>query len=146
MLISYCFNLGRVNRMKYDSQVVHPGIHLQCRRCKRCGFNLWVRKCNPLQYSSLENSMYRGAWWTTVHGVTELNVAEPLNIYTQAHTHVHTHKNKLYWCKYPENNWCRERSKRLGISWNLEPDSSLFYKNLVSLLRLSFTTRKQDNH
>ena len=26
---------------------------------------------NPLQYSSLENSMDRGAWWATVHGVTE---------------------------------------------------------------------------
>ena len=24
---------------------------------------------NPLQYSCLENSMYRGAWWATVHGV-----------------------------------------------------------------------------
>ena len=26
---------------------------------------------NPLQYSSLENSMDRGAWQTTVHGVTK---------------------------------------------------------------------------
>ena len=25
---------------------------------------------NPLQYSCLENSMNRGAWWVTVHGVT----------------------------------------------------------------------------
>ena len=24
---------------------------------------------NPLQYSCLENSMNRGAWWATVHGV-----------------------------------------------------------------------------
>ena len=24
---------------------------------------------NPLQYSRLENSMDRGAWWATVHGV-----------------------------------------------------------------------------
>ena len=24
---------------------------------------------NPLQYSFLENSMDRGAWWVTVHGV-----------------------------------------------------------------------------
>ena len=23
---------------------------------------------NPLQYSCLEYSMYRGAWWTAVHG------------------------------------------------------------------------------
>ena len=25
----------------------------------------------PLQYSCLENSIDRGAWWTTVHGVTK---------------------------------------------------------------------------
>ena len=25
---------------------------------------------NPLQYSCLENPMDRGAWWATVHGVT----------------------------------------------------------------------------
>ena len=26
---------------------------------------------NPLQYSCLENSMDRGAWWTTVNGVAK---------------------------------------------------------------------------
>ena len=26
---------------------------------------------NPLQYSSLENSMDRGAWWAIVHGVAK---------------------------------------------------------------------------
>ena len=26
---------------------------------------------NPLQYSCLENPMDRGAWWTSVHGVTQ---------------------------------------------------------------------------
>ena len=26
---------------------------------------------NPLQYSGLENSMDRGTWWATVHGVTK---------------------------------------------------------------------------
>ena len=27
--------------------------------------------CNQLQYSCLGNSMDRGAWWTTVHGITK---------------------------------------------------------------------------
>ena len=27
---------------------------------------------NPLQYSCLENPMYRGAWWATVHGHTRV--------------------------------------------------------------------------
>ena len=26
---------------------------------------------NPLQYSCLENSLDRGAWWAIVHGVTK---------------------------------------------------------------------------
>ena len=26
---------------------------------------------NPLQYSGLENSMVRGAWWAAVHGVAK---------------------------------------------------------------------------
>ena len=30
----------------------------------------------PLQYSGLENSMVRGAWQATVHGVTEQNTTE----------------------------------------------------------------------
>ena len=30
----------------------------------------------PSQYSCLENSMYRGAWWAADHGVTELDTTE----------------------------------------------------------------------
>ena len=42
---------------------------------------------NPLQYSCLENSMNRRAWWTTVHGIK--NSWTLLN----THTHKHTHTN-----------------------------------------------------
>ena len=35
----------------------------------------------PLQYFSLENPMGRGAWWATVHEVTELDATEQLYIY-----------------------------------------------------------------
>ena len=34
----------------------------------------------PLQYSCLENSMDRGAWWATVHRVAESDVAEQLTL------------------------------------------------------------------
>ena len=30
----------------------------------------------PLQYSYLENPVDRGAWWATVHGVTESDTTE----------------------------------------------------------------------
>ena len=35
---------------------------------------------NPLQYSCLENSVDGGAWWATVHGVTESGPSERLII------------------------------------------------------------------
>ena len=35
---------------------------------------------NPLQYSCLENSMGRGAWRATVHGVPELDTTEQLTL------------------------------------------------------------------
>ena len=31
---------------------------------------------NPLQYSCLENSMDRGAWWAPVHGVAKSDMPE----------------------------------------------------------------------
>ena len=44
---------------------------------------------NPLQYSCLENPMDRGAWWATVHGVTQSQTwLKRLSI--RAHTHTHT--------------------------------------------------------
>ena len=33
-----------------------------------CNLELGVGSGNPLQYSCLENSIDRGAWWATVHG------------------------------------------------------------------------------
>ena len=31
----------------------------------------WRRKCNPLQYSCLENPRDRGAWWAAIYGVSQ---------------------------------------------------------------------------
>ena len=35
---------------------------------------------NPLQYSGLENSVDRGTWWATVHGVAESITTEQLSL------------------------------------------------------------------
>ena len=58
-------------------------ICLQCRRLAGdmgsipgLGRPTVVGNSNPLQYSFQENSMDRGAWQATVHGVAELDVTE----------------------------------------------------------------------
>ena len=49
-----------------------PAMHLpgRCRFDPCVGKILWRRNGNPIQYSCLENSRDRRAWWATVHGVT----------------------------------------------------------------------------
>ena len=53
----------------------------QCRRYEGCGFSPWVgkilwRRKWQLQHPCLENSTDGGAWWATVPGVAELDMAE----------------------------------------------------------------------
>ena len=65
----------------------------QGRRCKRCRFSPWIRKIpwsrkwQPTQYSCLENSMDRGTWLATVHGVSKSRTPQT---YTQTHRHTDT--------------------------------------------------------
>ena len=47
---------------------------------------------NPLQYSCLENSMDRGAWSNTVHGVA--GKSDTTERQTDTHTHTHTHRDE----------------------------------------------------
>ena len=46
---------------------------------------------NTLQYSCLENSMHRGAWWATVHGVAKSQTQLSMCVCLCTHAHVHTH-------------------------------------------------------
>ena len=55
------------------------------------------RNGNPLQYSCLENSMDRGAWWATVHGVAKSRTQ--LSDFTSLHfTSFHQKKFKPLYC------------------------------------------------
>ena len=52
----------------------------------------------PHQYSCLENSMDRGAWWATVHGVAKswtLLSKVCVRLHTHTHTHTHTLSQRL---------------------------------------------------
>ena len=48
---------------------------------------------NSFQYSYLENSMDRGAWWATIHRVTKSLTRLSVHTHTRmcACTHTHTH-------------------------------------------------------
>ena len=49
-----------------------------------------VQNGNPLQYSFLENSMDRGAWWAIQFmGCKESDMTEHMHTHTHTHTHRH---------------------------------------------------------
>ena len=53
----------------------------------------WRRRGNPLQYSCLENSMERGAWWA-IQSLGSQRVGHDWatkRVRARAHTHTHTH-------------------------------------------------------
>ena len=51
---------------------------------------------NPPKCSCLENSMDRGAWEATIHGVTKSWTQ--LSMHKRIHTHIHTHTHNLLKC------------------------------------------------
>ena len=56
---------------------------------------------NPLQYSCLKNSMDRGAWWVTVHGVTKswTRLSDFTLIYKFILSHFALQKKLTQYCK-----------------------------------------------
>ena len=56
----------------------------------------------PLQYSFLEKPMGRGAWGSTVHGVTKSWTQLSERAHTHTHTHTHTHMHSM-WENLPNN-------------------------------------------
>ena len=60
-----CDHGGRVNSKESTCNMGDLGSIPLLGRSPRGGHG------NPLQYSCLENPMNRGAWWATVHGITQ---------------------------------------------------------------------------
>ena len=80
----------------------------QCRRCKRRGFDPWVRKIpgsikwQPLQYACLENSMDRGTWWLQSTRSQKGDTTEWLNpcVYTVDSLCYTIESNTTLWSNY----------------------------------------------
>ena len=88
-ILGHCLSLGSEWKLTFSSPLATAEFSkfaggasgkestCQCRRCTGMvlvpgsGRSPGVGNGNPLQYSCLENSMDRGAWQTTVHGVTK---------------------------------------------------------------------------
>ena len=69
---------------------------------------------NQFQYSCLENSMDRGAWWAIDHDVSKSQTQ--LSIFT--HTHIHTMENNMEEQLYTHTLW---RTIVLKIEWPSSP-------------------------
>ena len=63
-------NMATIREVKIKSQREITLHHLEWLLWKSKAI-IRERNGNPLQYSCLENSMDRGAWWATVHGVAK---------------------------------------------------------------------------
>ena len=70
------------NSVVQHSQVAKESA-CQCRRCKRPGFDSWIREipleketATPLQYFCLENPLDREAWQAIVTGRKESDTVE----------------------------------------------------------------------
>ena len=104
-------------------------------QCRRRGFSPWVgqipwrKKWQPLQYSCQWNSMDRGAWQATVHGVAGLDTTE----YTHTHTHTHTQFRPWWKCRsYPiSKNMCGCGMGSPVIDVRGFSDQSLILKELI---------------
>ena len=119
----------------------------QCRRYMRHGLvprsgrSPGVANGNPLQYSCLENSMERGAWWTTVHGGhkqwSPWTICSQDSMLTWLRTHTHTHIHiSIYIYGYILNSWCFMYTSRIYMCIYIKHQEFNILKLYTSLANL----------
>ena len=91
----------------------------------------------PLQYSCLENSMDRGAWWAIVHGVEESDMTE--------HTCLKVTNFPVYSTEYPDTHIRSQKTTPWANneSYGLD-DLKGFHSDHEGLLRPFSLCRKSD--
>ena len=103
---------------------------------------------NPIQYSCLDNSMDRGTWWVTVHGVAKSMT------WLSTHTHTHTHTHKYHYNPIHNSKWIQFSSVQslscvwlFVTPWTAARQVSLSITNFWSLLKLmSIDSVMPSNH
>ena len=91
---------------------------------------------NPLQYSCLENSMDRGAWWTVVHRVPWLSDSTHAHMCALTLSIPHSPLFAVFLCPaycWPPNLWYRLTflTKALFVSWSEAPDLPLITISII---------------
>ena len=86
---NHCVEVSRASKVPQWYRICLP---MQEKRVQSLGqedLSPREENSNPLQYSCLEDSMDRGAWWATVHGVTN-SQTRPKWLNTYKHTNAGT--------------------------------------------------------
>ena len=91
------------------------------------------RDGNPPQYSCLENPMDRGAWWATIHGVTESDTTERTSTQVKVGASPVARLVKTPQCRRPWfNSWIgkiRWRRDRLPLEYSWASSAAQLVKN-----------------
>ena len=85
-----------------------------------------VEDGNPLQCYCLENSMDRGAWQATAHGVAKSQTWLSDCTHTRTHTHTHTHTVPLQCCV---SFCCKQSESAIHIHPSTPPSISFLFRS-----------------
>ena len=116
---------------------------------------------NPLQYSCLEQSMDRGSWWATVHGVTKSQTRlkrlstsnqQPVNIFLLKIWLIHSVQHQFHQtlsCGLPlswkRHTFSRPRTGPLELSQSMQTRSSLhllFSRRSAAIILMTYSFKE----
>ena len=101
------------------------------------------RNGNPLQYSFLGNSIHRGAWQATVHGVAKSWTRLSVCTYTYIYEHTHTHPSDHSYLFFKKVFVVGLGQKIASPTWNHLKTTIYFFIHLYRLLENLLTWNLQ---
>ena len=129
-IVTLWASVGRLDFKEYACNARDPGSIPDLGRSPGEGNG------DPLQYSCLENSMDRGAWWATVHGVTKRQ---------DSATITHTHTVTVYFAFWGNTNLLSKWSALFFVPtnyvWRYNSSTSFATLIVVSLFIMAICNR-----